>query len=166
MSSHKSLSAIFLLAMISRNELSITLSTLWFDHRIVLLYALWCDRRMKLNASNTKIMMVSRSPTMHPQSPLLTIGGAVLKQSDDLVIFAIVFDSKMTFEKHLRSVSRAASQTLGILRKSWRQFASWEMLSGFCRASFGVLFSSLVSATVLPIHTLNSWTVQSVVPFF
>ena len=28
----------------------------------------------------------------------------------------------MTFEKHLRSVSRAASQSLGILRKSWHVF--------------------------------------------
>ena len=28
----------------------------------------------------------------------------------------------LTFEKHLRSVSRAASQILGILRKSWRVF--------------------------------------------
>ena len=28
----------------------------------------------------------------------------------------------MTIEKHLRSVSRAASQRLGILRKSWRAF--------------------------------------------
>ena len=28
----------------------------------------------------------------------------------------------MTFEKHLRSVSRAASQRLGIVRKSWRVF--------------------------------------------
>ena len=32
----------------------------------------------------------------------------------------MTFDSKMTFEKHLRSVSRAASQRLGTLRKSWR----------------------------------------------
>ena len=32
----------------------------------------------------------------------------------------------MTFEKHLRSVSRAASQRLGVLRKSWRVFHdSW-----------------------------------------
>ena len=28
----------------------------------------------------------------------------------------------MTFEKHLRFISRAASQRLGILRKSWRVF--------------------------------------------
>ena len=34
----------------------------------------------------------------------------------------MAFDSKITFEKHLRSVSTAASQRLGILRKSWRMF--------------------------------------------
>ena len=56
---------------------------------------------------------------MHPQSPPLTIGGTILKESDDLAILGVTFDSKMTFEKHLRSVSRAASQKLGILRKSW-----------------------------------------------
>ena len=73
---------------------------------------------MKLNASMTKIMTVSRSRTMHPLSPPLTIGGTVLKKSDDLVILGVTFDSKMTFEKHLRSVSSATSQRLGILRKT------------------------------------------------
>ena len=58
----------------------------------------------------------------HPQSPPLTIGRTVLKESDDLVILEVTFDSKTTFEKHLRSVSRAASQRLGILRKSCRVF--------------------------------------------
>ena len=57
---------------------------------------------------------------MYPQSPPLTIGGTVLKESVDLVILGVTFVSKMTFEKHRRSVSRAASQRLGILRKSWR----------------------------------------------
>ena len=59
---------------------------------------------------------------MRPQSPPVNIGGTVLKDSDDLVILGVTFDSKMTFEKHLRSVSRAASQRLGILRKSWQVF--------------------------------------------
>ena len=63
---------------------------------------------VKLNASKTKTMIVSRFRTMHPQSPPLTIGGTVLKESDDLVILGVSFDSKMTLEKHLRSVSRAA----------------------------------------------------------
>ena len=75
-----------------------------------------------MNASKTKSMIVSRSRKMHPQSPALTISGTVLKESDNLVILGVTFDSKMTFEKHLRSVSRAASQWLGILRKSWQVF--------------------------------------------
>ena len=112
-------------------------------------------------------MIVSRSRTMHPQSPLLTIGRTVQKESDDLVILGVTFDSKMTFGKHFRSVSRAASQRLGILKKSWRVFHDRSLL-GRC---FGVLSCQfwstvLLSAARLPIHTLNYWTVQSVVPGF
>ena len=72
---------------------------------------------MKLNVSNTKTMIVSRSCTMHPQSPSLTIGGTVVTESDDLVILGVTFESKLTFEKHIRLVSRAAFHRLGILRK-------------------------------------------------
>ena len=55
-------------------------------------------------------------------APLLTIGGTVLKESNDLDILGMTFNSKMTFEKHLRSVFRAAYQRVGILRKSWRVY--------------------------------------------
>ena len=45
----------------------------------------WCDLwGMKLNASKTKTIIVSRSRTIHPQSPPLTIDGTMLKESDDL----------------------------------------------------------------------------------
>ena len=91
--------------------------------------------RDELNASKTKTMIVSRSRTTHPQSPPLTIGGTALKESDDLVILGVTFDSKMTFEKHLRPVSRTASQRLSILRKSWRVFhyrsLLWRCFRGF-----------------------------------
>ena len=41
----------------------------------------WCDLwRMKLNSSKTKTMIVSRSSTMHPQSPSLSIYTTVPKQ--------------------------------------------------------------------------------------
>ena len=72
---------------------------------------------------------------MHPQSPPLTIGRTVLKESDDLLILGVTFDSKMIFEKHLRLVSRAASQRLGILRKSWRVFHGRSLL-GRCFRGF------------------------------
>ena len=98
---------------------------------------------MKLNVSKTKTMIVSRSHTMLCQSSPLTIGRTVVKESDDLVILGVTFDSKMTFEKHHRSVSRAASQLLGILRKSWQVFHDNCFLGdalGFCFARFRVLF--------------------------
>ena len=46
----------------------------------------------------------------------------MLKESAALVIVGVTFDAKMTFEKHLRSVSSAAAQRLGIMRKSWPVF--------------------------------------------
>ena len=61
---------------------------------------------MQLNVSKTKAMMVSRLRTMLPLSPPLTIGGTVLKESDGLVILGVIFNSKLTFEKHLPLVSR------------------------------------------------------------
>ena len=63
----------------------------------------WCDLSgTKLNASNTMTMIVSRSRTIHPQSPPLPIGGTVLNEIDDLLMLGMTFDSKMTFEKHHR----------------------------------------------------------------
>ena len=82
---------------------------------------------MKLNASKTKTMIVSRSHTMHHQSPPLTTGGTVLKESEDLVILGVTSDSKMT--------SRAASQRLGILTKFWRVFHDRSLL-GRCFRGF------------------------------
>ena len=106
----------------------------------------WCDLwGMKLNASKTKSMIVSRSRTMHPQSPPSTIDGAMLKESDDLDILGVTFDSKLTFEKHIRLVSRAASQRLGILRKSWRVFHD-KLLIGRCFLGFVLPFLEYCSA--------------------
>ena len=85
------------------------------------------------------------------------------------VILGVTFDSKMTFEKHLHSVSISASQRLGILRKPWRVFHD----RAFLGDAFGVLscqFWSIVlqSGVRLPIHTLREvyWKVIRVSSFF
>ena len=57
----------------------------------------------------------------------------------------MTFDSKMTFEKHLRSVSIAASQRLGILRKSWRAFHDRSLLAR-CFRGFVLLVLEYCSA--------------------
>ena len=57
---------------------------------------------------------------MHNASPVTPINNRryCAKESVDLDILGVIFDFKMTFEKHLRSVSIAASQRFGI----WRVF--------------------------------------------
>ena len=52
----------------------------------------------------------------------------------------MTFDYKMTFEKHFHSVSSAASQRLGILRKSWRLFHDRSVLG---RCFWGFVLSVL-----------------------
>ena len=48
---------------------------------------------------------------MHPLSPTpINFSWNCTEESDDIVILGVTFDSKMTFEKHLRLVSRAASR--------------------------------------------------------
>ena len=87
--------------------------------------SVWCNLwGTKLNASKTKTMIVSWSRTVHPQLTQLNLDETVLKESADLVVLWVTFDAKMTFEKHLLSVSTvpshsAAAQRLGIIdRKS------------------------------------------------
>ena len=54
----------------------------------------WCDLwGLRLNASKTKTMKVSRSPKMHHQSSTLTLGRNVLKRSADLDILGVTFDA-------------------------------------------------------------------------
>ena len=94
--------------------------------------SVWCNLwEMKLNESKTKTMIVSRSPTVHPQLTPLTLDGTVLKESADLVILGVTFDARMTFEKHLCSISSAAAQRFGIMRKSWQVFHDWSLLLRF-----------------------------------
>ena len=74
---------------------------------------------------------------------------------DDLVMLGVTFDSKMTFEKHFRSVFRVA---LGILRKSWRVFYNRSLLG---RCFLGLVPSRFWSTVLqygvrLPIHTLTT----------
>ena len=73
-------------------------------------------------------MIVFRSRTVHPLLTPLTLDGTVLKDSADLVILGVTFDAKMTVEKQIRSVSSAAAQRLGIMRKSWQVFHDRSLL--------------------------------------
>ena len=113
-----------------------------------------------------RLMIVSSSCIMHMESPTLTILGTLLKESDDLVILGVTFDTKMIIEKRLRSVSRAASQRFGILRVAWQVFYGRLLLVRCfrgCSARCGVLFFRMMFGCR---YVLNYLTVLSVVHFF
>ena len=75
---------------------------------------------MKLNASKTKTMIVSRSRTSVPQHPDLQVGGVNLINSPTLEVLGVEFDRKLTFESHVRTLASRAARSLGIVRKAYR----------------------------------------------
>ena len=113
--------------------------------------SVWCNLwGMKLNA--TKTMIVSRSRIVHPLLTPLTLDGTVMKASADLVILGVTFDAKMTFEKHLRSVSSAAAQRLGIMRKYYQVFHDRSLL---LRSLWGFGIQFVVALTTLLVLNIS-----------
>ena len=83
---------------------------------------------MKLNATKTKTMIISRSRTLLPSFPNLVLDGTVLEESSILTILGVTLDSKLTFEYHVRSLAKSVSQKLGIMRRVWRVFGDQRLL--------------------------------------
>ena len=77
---------------------------------------------MLVNASKTKALIISRSLTDRPRFPALALGGDVLSVVRELRILGVILDSKLTFERQIRSIAASAAQKLGILRKPWQVF--------------------------------------------
>ena len=85
----------------------------------------WCSRwQMKLNPSKTKTLIIGRSRTVQPEHGELILDGTVLSVSESLVILGVRFDSKLTFEAHVRDVVSTASRSVGIMRRANRIFSN------------------------------------------
>ena len=118
-------------------------------------------------------MIVFRSRTMHPQSSPLTIDGTVLKESDDLDILGmtLILSWHLILSWPLRSIfTRSPEQLLKDL-VSWGSPGEYSLIGCSSGDSLGVLscqfWNTVLQCGVrLPIHTLNYWTGQSVVPAF
>ena len=89
----------------------------------------WCNlwgRRM--NPNKTQSMIISRSRTVFPPHPDLLVGGTSVNSCDSFKILGVMFDTKFTFERHIRSISSSVAQKIGLLRKSFRIFGDPEVL--------------------------------------
>ena len=77
----------------------------------------WCNHWcMTLNISKTKALVVSRSRTVSPPYGDLVLSGVSIRASPNLDILGVKFDSKPTFEDHVRGIVSCVSQRIGILR--------------------------------------------------
>ena len=83
----------------------------------------WCQLwGMKLNANKTHSMTISRSRTLDPPHPCLYISDEQIDEVSSLRLLGVIFDSKLTFEKHIRSLSSSIAQKTGLLRKCFKTF--------------------------------------------
>ena len=75
-------------------------------NRDLAIISAWCKSwGMKLNASKTQSMIVSRSRTLDPPHPDLLIDNVPLTTCNSFKILGVTIDSKFTFEIFWRSVS-------------------------------------------------------------
>ena len=80
----------------------------------------WCLKwHMRLNIKKIKSIVVSRIQTYAPGNDDLTLGGVELEELKNLRILEVTFafDSKLTFETHLREVVSKAAGNLGVVRR-------------------------------------------------
>ena len=115
---------------------------------------------MRLNPNKTQSMIVSRSRTVFPPHPDLLVGSTSLNSCDFFKILGVMFDSKFTFERHIRSISSLVAQKIGLLRKSFRIFGDQDVLlrclNSFIHPSlFGVLLPCLVLCSGFPLKLLD-----------
>ena len=108
-------------------------------------------------------MTVSRSCTMHPQSPALTINGAVWRSLMTLLYLQWYLIPRWL----LRSIFAVFQVQLLNDLGSWLSRGKYSMIDYFMWDALGVLFcpfwnTALRYGARLPIHTLNYWTVYSV----
>ena len=83
----------------------------------------WCQFwGMKLNPTKTQSIIVSRSRTVIPAHPVLTLCGQNLTVATHLKLLGVSLDDKLSFEKHNRTMSCSLAKKGGILRKCLKIF--------------------------------------------
>ena len=106
------------------------LSVAWSLIRDLIKLQAWCIAwGMMLNLSKTKAMLMSRSRTLLPAHPDISIGNVVLENVIELRILGMILDAKLTFERHLGSVLTSAAQKIGILRQAWSIYRDVSVIS-------------------------------------
>ena len=88
----------------------------------------WCNHWcMILNPNKTRALVV-RSRTVNPPHGDLVLAVVSIFASLNLGILGVKFDSRLTFEDHVRGILSRVSQRIGILRLAKRVFVDTSVL--------------------------------------
>ena len=89
----------------------------------------WCNSwGMRLNSNKNQSMIDSRFRTVFPPHSDLLVSGTSLNFCDSFKILGVMFDSKFTFERYIRSISSLIAKKIGILRKFFRIFGDHDVI--------------------------------------
>ena len=83
---------------------------------------------MILNPNKTKALVISRSRTVNHPHGNLVLSGVSIRASPNLDIIGVKFDSKRTFEDHVRGIVCRVSRRIGMLRLMKRIFVQTSVL--------------------------------------
>ena len=83
---------------------------------------------MILNPNKTKALVISRFRIVSPPHGNLVLSGVSIRASPNHDILGVKFDSKLTFEYHVRGIVFRVSQKIGILRLVKRIFVDTSVL--------------------------------------
>ena len=99
-----------------------------FNRDLALIQA-WCNHWcMILNPNKSKALVFIRSRTVNPPYGDLVVSGVSIRACLYLDILGVKFDSKLTFEDHVRGIVSLVSQRIGILRLVKRIFVDTSVL--------------------------------------
>ena len=83
---------------------------------------------MILNPNKTKALVVIRSRTVNTRYGDLVLSGVSICASPNLDILGVKFDSRLSFEDHVRGIVSRVSQTIAILRLAKHVFVDTSVL--------------------------------------
>ena len=77
---------------------------------------------MKLNPSKTQSIVVSRSRTVYPPHPDLSVCGHFIPVALYLQLLGITLDDKLVFKRHIMNLSPPLAQKGGVLHEFFKNF--------------------------------------------
>lgn len=103
----------------------------------------------KINANKTLSITIIRSRTLQPSHPCLHISSEQIKNISCILLLGVTYDSKMTFEKHICSMSSTIAKKTGLLRKCFKTLTCYSAVTiFFFMVAFGPILNVMLPLDV------------------